>query len=133
MARIIGPLSRLTVLIWLIATAFILCSVATGWPAENLTSDGNLLLRACTPLVRYLDGEQLYGEALTWALGCAKFLPGLHKQALASWITANCLPHNVSPQQGIRLTVKWLREHPEILHHDMQLLYSAALAKDFCR
>jgi len=132
MARIIGPLSRLTGLIWLIAAALLLLTVATGWPAENLKSDGNLLLRACTPFVRYLDGEQLHGEALTWATGCVRFLPGLHKQALTSWLTADCPLHNVSPQQGIRLIVKWLREHPEVLHYDMQLLYRAVLAKDFC-
>jgi hypothetical protein len=93
MSRIIGPLSSFTGLIWLLATALILCSVATGWPAERMPCaflhvEGHAPQLWCTASSQ---GDTIHQAKMgglwigVFVGGFLGLLPGLGLGALQSW------------------------------------------------
>ena len=90
-------------LIWLIAAT---PSVA------STTVDGNTLLKECQKAIKLVDDDDAkYGDV--YDIGsCTGFIHGL----MTVPNTIFCIPVNVSTNQAIRVLVRYLEEHPEVLH-----------------
>jgi Rap1a immunity proteins len=98
---------------------------------------GTDLLRACTTTLRHVDkGYVGYtGEDLVDYGWCGGYLNGLVEgYALAipyGEPLPFCLPSDGTPEQLMRVVVKYLRENPETLHHWRQLVALRALQHAF--
>ena len=108
--------------------------------------DGNQLLEQCNFAINFVDAPSAVtsqqGEAGMYCLG---FVRGI-LDTVALWQTADalyknrvspgrpCLPEGISTVQGVRIVVKYLKDHPEKLHYENTLLVMTALKGAFpCR
>lgn len=90
----------------------LICLIAAAPSVASTTVDGNSLLKECQKAVKLADdGDVKYADVSDIA-SCTGFIHGL----MAVPNTIFCIPVNVSTNQGIRVLVKYLQEHPEDLH-----------------
>ena len=109
------------------AAFFLLMACST--PILGAT-DGNQLLQMCSAAVCVMDGVDKNGD-FDAAL-CIGFIGGYksgHDNALRGM--THCAPNNITAGQLVRITVKYLNEHPEQLHLDQSVLTAFALAQAF--
>ena len=55
--------------------------------------------------------------------------PGIERQKIAGW--SACLPEAVTNSQAVEVTIKFLNDHPELLHLEAESLVAMALSKAF--
>jgi hypothetical protein len=104
---------------------------------------GNDLLLDCTYALRLLDGDTQItpGQSRT-AFHCEGYIAGLidgyslaedmEKYRGGSSHRLFCLPkEGLLGSQGVRIVVKWLREHPETLHQQRKVLVMLAFESAF--
>jgi hypothetical protein len=109
-------------------------------PQEGAT--GNAFLSDCTNMVRILDGESLMPGQLQAGFYCSGYIAGFvdayglaqdtekYREGLSHPLY--CLPKDgLAASQGVRIVVKWLREHPETLHQDRKVLVTLAFESAF--
>ena len=101
----------------------------------NKYLDGNILLSQCK--IALEDKDPTLENLSDWASGmmCTAYLRGindlnsLHQEANLK--TYFCLPDGMKHNQSIRVVVKFLEDHPEILHAPAMALIVGAYAKAF--
>lgn len=118
-----------------LATALLVVSVAAHAKAETAT-DGNWLLSSCAPVVKSLDGGgQKMDDA--FAMGqCMGMLEGVSgsAQILSTQLPETmktCLPQSYNNGQGVRVVVKYLRDHPKDLNLPASFLVMMSLKTAF--
>ena len=89
-------------------------------PTKLLTDDGNTFLAQCAQ----------NGEASAPGF-CTMYVGGVIDGAQISDKPAFCLPENVSYGQMVRVSIKYMQEHPESLQHPTAALVITAHAKAF--
>jgi len=122
----------------LMAFALLSCSVLA-----LADDDGNAFLRRCIPAVAMMDGSHVTDSELNDANFCMGYVRGA-LDPIAFWESTDktknvkgpfvraCLPEaGVQTGQGIRIVVKYLKEHPEFLHNERLFLVSQALMDAF--
>lgn len=106
-------------------------------PQESgVKSDGNQLLKQCTQSVRVLDGDTLDSGQDIESMYCIGYMKGFLDAhgfiGALSKIQLFCIPEGgIQTGQAIRIIVKWLKDHPERLHHEAGMLTLAALGRAF--
>jgi hypothetical protein len=123
--------------ILLVAFALLSCSVLA-----LADDDGNAFLRKCIPAVALMDGAHV-PDSMNDADFCMAYVRGV-LDLTALWEATDktknvkgpflraCLPeHGVQTGQGIRIVVKYLKEHPELLHNESLFLVDQALMDAF--
>jgi hypothetical protein len=105
---------------------------------EELPSDGNAMLDACSQMINSLDSPSLVQPDLMKVGWCMGYIQGtdhvlrtLTKRAGAADAFYICIPDNASVGQVARVAVKWLREHPENLDKDLSGQLLLALRGSF--
>jgi hypothetical protein len=99
----------------------------------------NELLEHCEQAINMLDQKELRANDRAFAFYCIGYVTGLREMnigyPLTDFINKNhkwfCEPEGASTAQGIRIIVKYLKEHPEDLHLDMGVGSLTALAQAF--
>lgn len=92
-------------------------------------ADGNELLSNCRAVINALDNqtglrpENSYGGGL--CVGVVKAVGVLGRDLPADM--RSCVPEEVATSQAIRVVLRWLQDHPSMLHHDEVFLANAAL------
>jgi hypothetical protein len=90
-------------------------------PRRFLTEDGNAFLAQC-------------GNSDTASIGCGMYVGGVIDGRGLSDKPGFCLPDHVSYEQMLRVSVKYMQDHPESLHVPTYLLVILAHAQAFsCR
>ena len=94
-------------------------------------------------MIRLLDGDsQITPDQSRTAFHCAGYIAGLadgyglaedmEKFRVGSSHPLFCLPkEGLLGSQGVRVVVKWLREHPETLHQERKVLVMRAFEGAF--
>jgi hypothetical protein len=106
----------------------------TLWAAD----DGNQLLKQCGSAISFMDDEAKK-NTLANEFGipfCLGFVQGITNTNLLyqhlNMKTLFCLPENgISNGQAVRIVVKHLRDHPEVLHHEAAMLAISAFREAF--
>jgi hypothetical protein len=116
------------------ALSLVLCAVAAF--GANDTGDGNKLLSKCTSAVKLQDSEALSPSEMRDAEWCLGYVSGIDDGIEMAFGTSNtarlyCIPEGVTSGQGVRVVVKWLRNHPDKLHNSARVLVVASLADAF--
>ena len=109
-------------------------------------TDGNGLLDYCGKLVNYFDGSERDWSTsellkIGWCLGWVQATVE-HFQLMQTFMTKEgsatnqgllgiCIPFNVPNAQVMRVSVKWLRDHPERLHENLAVLSVEILTSAF--
>lgn len=102
----------------------------------DFSPDGNRLLTACTQAIRFVDGEELDNLQSVKAMYCLGYIRGVigaHSWFVVAKNTSPlfCMSGGETGGQGARILVKWLKEHPEKLHIDSNIVALAALREAF--
>ncbi len=117
------------------------CLLSLSVPAFA-SPTGNDVLTSCQEAAAFADNNEGFvakGFNIGWCAGwvqAAIELTGLN-EAWREISTAKnsptdfCTPEGVTPAQGIRIVVKYLRDHPEHLHEDGMALTVASLSAAF--
>ena len=95
--------------------------------------DGNQLLKSCEAALTVADGVVQTLEGSLMAGFCLGFVQGMSQ--MNDFYVSNtqkgrilfCTPDGVTSGQAARLVVKYLRDHPELLHEDEFVLAVWAL------
>jgi hypothetical protein len=104
--------------------------------------NGSRLLADCAEVGRLKAGDTVpIAEAVRSATSvgaCSGFIAGVNDQAMADSADSRklpyCLPDGVDMSQLIRVTKRWLENHPEQLHLPSAILVVRALSEAFpCR
>jgi len=106
--------------------------------AEVATSDGKGLLTVCNVALKSItDGMdnlsdlELMNSSFCIGLAVGIKVSNVMEQASADDNLQYCIPSSASPEQLIRVLVKYLENHPENLHETPAVLISVAFIKAF--
>jgi Ssp1 endopeptidase immunity protein Rap1a len=127
----------------LYVSAAVIISLSTFVHGEQLAyMDGNRLLRQCEPATRS-DRNSQSREQSTDAVFCSGYVAGVmdsNNTLVSSLLAAKkggdptmyCLPKDgIEVGQAVRITVKWLHEHPDKLHLEGDILVYMSLTDAF--
>jgi hypothetical protein len=108
------------VLVWMTA------SVGTG-----TAGDGNELLENCTDALRHVENEYRFtGTDCVFHYGwCVGYMRGWVDGTMGG--ATLCVPQKVTALQLVRIIVKYLRDHPQTLHHSRDTLITTALQEAY--
>lgn len=119
--------------------------LTTSFSASAFTNNGNSLLLGCSQVIKYLDGvrKNLDSDAVY----CMGLLNGFRQATTFGHAIYGdkdnlkvddtkgkkgiCIPQSVTVAQLTRVTVKWLKEHPEQLHEAEEVLLFYAFFQSF--
>ena len=118
--------------------AFLLATLMPRASAQDYFT-GLAMLKQCEQAERYLSSPgSLEGVAGAQAATCVGFLRGLATGILIGEGDAGrkksrvyCAPDQFSLEQQLRVSLKWLRDHPARLHEDASILLALALKQSF--
>ncbi len=115
-----------------IAVSFLLLVLSPGSAVADRPT-GVQLLQECRQAQQLLNGSETVD--VYDATSCIQYLAGF-RDAMDIWeVSASpravCVPSEVTVEQLIRVTVKYVEDHPEDLHLDHALLVFTALAQAF--
>ncbi len=103
----------------LICLMLLLASCAQGQTSQkSLASDGNTFLSQC-------------GNYDTASLGCTMYVGGVMDGRSLSDKPGFCLPDGITYGQILRVSIKYMQDHPEQLHYPTYLLVVAAHVNAF--
>ena len=116
------------VLLIITAALFIVSPVMAG--------TGNDLFNKCSEIIKLINKEDASSVSFTKAEHCYGLLIGTvetHELLSKRNNSENffCLSSGVTNNQAIMVIVKYLKEHPEILHRSASTLILLALQKNF--
>jgi hypothetical protein len=106
-------------------------------------SDGNQLLEQCNIAINVVDAPNQVTPKQAEGLYCVGLVRGIVDTVVfwqASDIVAKnreprmrpCIPESgIATIQGVRVVVKYLKDHPEMLHNDASFLVLTALKNAF--
>lgn len=123
----------------LIAVAMVLLCPALMAQNKSGIGDGSHLLKQCRKLVQYKEatGTTLADTDFIGVTYCAAYLGGfldghMMTHLLNEQPPAFCSPFDgIGGEQGARIVVKWLNDHPEKLHLDNGLVVMMAMQDAF--
>jgi hypothetical protein len=107
--------------------------------------NGNMLLKNCQAWVRLMDNpnDAASGSDEIEGANCAGYVDGVVDDHVTLQLEDKmpfdstkyfCIPDGVTPNQTVRVVVKWLTDHPARLHEKAIRLVLAALRDNFaCR
>lgn len=111
--------------------------------AQRAEGNGNELLERCNAAINFIDAPTtVTHQQAEMGMTCLGFLRGI-MDVVGLWQTADdmyrnrvsparpCLPERIATIQGVRVVVKYLKDHPEQLHQPDTLLVMTALNKAF--
>jgi len=112
----------------------VLCTVSAFSANENY--DGNEFLSKCSSAVKLLDNEKLSNSEMQDAEWCLGYVEGIADGIEIVSETSKsarlyCMAEDVTTGQGVRVFVKWLRDHPEKLHNSGRILVVASFVNAF--
>ena len=116
---------------------FLLCVLASAASMpDRARADGNEILAKCQVAVRFANGEVTTLDAnQSGDMGfCVGLVQGVtHMVAFLEDRVPGvaCLPPNITNAQAARVLVRFLSEHPELLHEGETLLVMKALHEAF--
>lgn len=98
--------------------------------------DSTQILRACTAAVLQADGVDVSNEQLIQSVYCSGYVGGvLDGLTVMGWKGGTvkvCIPEDgIDNEQAIRIVVKHLRQHPELLHETARTSIMAAIGLAF--
>jgi Rap1a immunity proteins len=127
----------------LLAQLFVPGSLGTSSAAQEAQSQGDTgvnLLHQCNDAMRFVDGSAK-GAEIASGVTCLGYLSGfLDGYTVTEFIDQSrnnfssspmCLPDGITAEQGVRIVVKWLTDHPERLHESQRILVMTALVQAF--
>ena len=107
-------------------------------PTSFAESNGSSLLKKCNAALQFMDGEpSAEFEVVGDASFCLGLMQGIRATSQIHRIefgekTLFCEPETgIDNGQAARIVVKFLKEHPEMLHHNDSVLAIAALVKAY--
>jgi len=117
-----------------IALLLVVASLFIASPV--MANDGNDLLNKCGEVIKLINKEDASSVSFTKAEHCYGLLIGTvetHELLSKHNNSENffCLSSGVTNNQAIMVIVKYLKEHPEILHRSASTLILLALQKKF--
>lgn len=104
--------------------------------SESETTDGNKFLERCNNAISYLDGSKK-DVSYVDAMFCLGYMEGMNTmnmfyQAMIGNNAFYCLPEaGMTNGQSARIIVKYLKEHPELLHEPAIALATRAFREAF--
>jgi hypothetical protein len=108
---------------------------------DDWRGDGSSLLKKCSLAVRAFDGEPLSSADAVEGPLCTGYVMGVHdmdytvqtleKHEKTSLLSHACVPSNVSTNQVVPVTVKYLRDNPDRLHMPASILVIDAVRSSF--
>ena len=105
---------------------------------DSAYADGNELLRQCGSAVAFMDDPSKYVGKAEEPMFCLGYMQGLTHMSRAYERATRpgfiCLPDTgLSNEQAARVVVKYLRDHPELLHlHELLIVIPALKAAFPC-
>ena len=113
-------------------SCFLIYLLSTFFLTNNVFADGNQLLESCLHAERFANGQDITTEDLSRAMSCFSYLQGVgdtwkYGRILQKQFKPPCTPESgIINEQAMRITLKYLRAHPELLHkHEIVLVWSA--------
>ena len=96
---------------------------------------GNKLLEDCQPITR-ADRQELSEHQVAYGVPCYGYVLGVADATNSFGYQHQipqmyCVPEHVTPDQLVRVVVKWLENNPERLHMAGALVVNAALTTAF--
>jgi hypothetical protein len=97
------------------------------------------VLTACETAITLDQGAQSDDASSDKAFWCVGYVAGVMDGALMAPIITNsrpvvCAPKGGTSEQSLRAVIKYLRDHPEVLHESAEVHVITALVKAFpCR
>ena len=102
-----------------------------GQQAETVGT-GNQLVRDCEQQIRWLDGESLPTDSDSRRAYCMGLVRGVFDMSgFLGAAPSVCYDEGVIAGQAVRVTLRYLNDHPERLHERDTLLVLAALQDAF--
>ena len=141
--------------LWVVALAFVLLLPHSTLASDYSTfGDGNDLLKDCKAYtdLNLLDMRNMSDKDIRHASARGDLIGGLQCLAYVMGVVDDrfnfridemvasgtfdptryfCFPHGVTPDQAVRVIVKWLGDHPARLHEDAVKLVVGALKENF--
>ena len=114
----------------LAAVAVAIMVSATAFAADAPVDTGNYLLRQCREAIKIIDGKDGDIQDASYCFGFVRATYSALQMDASDF--GVCPPSGgVTGEQGVRIVVKFLNEHPERLHEDAFVLAFVAMGQAF--